>query len=910
VKGIGIKQQLQWATVVPMVIVSLMFALFYNIELSKTLNHHSAHLGETYINQMLPIAQITLFEGDNRSLQGLVDSIATNEDILSIAFYDANGELLAYRGRHYPQKHTIPVLSPNAGKVITSKAIDKYRLRFQSPITLQHFNLYNQARLKRYLQPYKSIQADHVLGWISVDLDTKPALIKQYGLYLASICITLLGIAIGLVLHHFHGRKIYYPLQRLKHAMRQISNQAYETPIKVESDGDIGMIEKGCADLQNKYIQTVDEFYQQIDVETKDLQQSLELIESKNVNLIMDKRKAEEELKQKSILITSLSHEIRTPMNGIIGFANILLESSLSPIARDHVKTIKSSAKDLLDILNNILDYSKINAGKLKLDAIPLDIRSCIDDVLGILAPNAHKKGLDLIPSTHLDVPQTMVGDPIRIKQIISNLVSNAIKFTDNGYVLIRTQVKEVTEEHYTLCITVSDTGIGIAEDEQGKLFHPFHQAELSGTKRYAGSGLGLVICKQLAEYMGGSIRLKSVVNQGTTFSVLLKVAKLPIYEVEKTRPKLFSHIKAICFDMNPLYLEALCNGLGHLGMHCIQANGINPLQSAFIQHPDAKLAFIHIVQEHEETITSLIQAQKIPTVLISKWPIEHYQSLGARAFILQPPNIQKLRNTVESLLLQAASFEDDTLALDALRDEVAKLNPNLLIAEDNEVNQMLLRAWLADIARLDVVDDGEQALALCHQKKFDTILIDLHMPKLDGLSAMHFIREQTLLNKQTPALLISADNHDLDRAFLDEHKIVRKLPKPIDEKTLLEHLITVLKQAKTSPIDWSLCVKKMSGNRAFAYEFLERFVSELTLQRETLIHGDIKQIEETAHSLRGACGFSGLPFLETALANLEYLSAQSTHIEEIKAALEDTMKEIENLIEAFNHLTIEPVEG
>lgn len=909
-KGIGIKQQLQWATVVPMVIVSLMFALFYNLELSKTLNHHSAHLGETYINQMLPIAQITMVDGNNRSLQALVDSIATNEDILSIAFYDAGGELLAYRGRHYPQKQTMPVLSLSSGKYITSKAIDKYRLRFQSPITLQHFNLYNQAKIKHYLQPYKNIQADHVLGWISVDLDTRPALIKKYGLYLASIFITLLGIAVGLVLHHFHGRKIYYPLQRLKHTMRQISNEAYETPIKVESEGDIGIIEKGCADLQNKYLQTMDEFYQHVDTATKDLQQSLELIESKNVNLIMDKRKAEEELKQKSMLITSLSHEIRTPMNGIIGFANILLESSLSPMSRDHVKTIKSSAKDLLEILNNILDYSKINAGKLKLDAIPFDIRNCVDDVLTLLAPNAHKKGLDLIPSTHLDVPQTMVGDPIRIKQIISNLVSNAIKFTDNGYVLIRTQVKEVTEEHYTLCLTVSDTGIGIAKNEQSKLFHPFHQAELSGTKRYGGSGLGLVICKQLAEYMGGSVSLKSVANQGTTFSVSLKVAKLPIYEVEKNRPKLFSHIKAICFDTNPLYLEAICNGLGHLGMHCIQASTISSLQSAFIQHPNANLAFVHIVQEHEEAIKNLIQAQKIPTILISKWPIEHYQNMGAKAFILQPPNIQKLRNTVESLLLQAASLEDDKLVLEALQEKIAKLNPSILIAEDNEVNQLLLRAWLTDIANLDIVDDGEQALALCHQKKFDAILIDLHMPKLDGLSAMHYIREQTLLNKQTPALMISADNHDLDRAFLDKHKIDRKLPKPIDEKTLLEHLITVLKQAETSHIDWSLCVKKMSGNTTFAYEFLERFVAELTLQRKTLMHDDIKQIEETAHSLRGACGFSGLPFLEKALANLEYLSAQSTHIDEIKAAVDNTIIEIDNVIDAFNHLTIEPVEG
>ncbi|NCP83779.1 MAG: hybrid sensor histidine kinase/response regulator, partial [Bacteroidetes bacterium] len=151
-----------------------------------------------------------------------------------------------------------------------------------------------------------------------------------------------------------------------------------------------------------------------------------------------------------------------------------------------------------------ILDYSKIDAGKLHLDAIPLDIRNCIDDVLALAAPNAHKKGLDLIPSTALDVPKIMVGDPLRVKQIISNLINNAIKFTEQGHVLIRTQIHKITEKNYTICLSVTDTGIGISLDDQSNLFHAFHQAGDSLSRRSGGSGLGLVICKQLAEHMQG----------------------------------------------------------------------------------------------------------------------------------------------------------------------------------------------------------------------------------------------------------------------------------------------------------------------------------------------------------------------------------------------------------------------
>ena len=909
-KGFGIRQHLRMAALIPVVLVSLLFALFYNIQLHQTLGEHTSHLGEAYVNQLVPAAQLTILEGDTRSLQALVDSAVTNTDVLALAFYDATGRLLAYRGGKHPRHHNLPPASFRTGSFTESKSTNENSIRLFAPITLPRFNLYNHSRLSSVAPPAAaSEQADQVLGWLSIDLNTQAMLLKKYGMYLVSILITLLGIALGFLMNHILSKKIHRPITRLRHTMKQISNKAFETPIKTGSPAELGIIEQGCIDLQRQYLSTLNEFNQHVDTATKDLQQSLELLEEKNIQLLLDKRKSEEKLHQKSTLITSLSHEIRTPMNGIIGFANVLLETSLSAVARDHVKTIKSSAKDLLAILNNILDYSKINAGKLRLDSIPLDIRNCIDDVLALASPSAHKKGLDLIPSTALDVPKTMVGDPIRLKQIINNLVSNAIKFTEQGHVLIRTHVHEITEQTYTICLSVTDTGIGIDPDEQKNLFHAFHQVGKNSARRYGGSGLGLVICKQLAEHMKGRISLQSDTNQGTTFSVYLTFTKLPAYEVEKNQPKRFSHIKAICFDTNALHLEALCHGLGHFGITCIQVNTFSALAIAFTQNTNAQLAFINVTPEHEKALSDFLPEQTTPIILLSKFLIEDYQKFGAKRFMMKPANIQKLQDTIESMLLEKASPKNNQLDLERLRTNLHKMRPNLLIAEDNAVNRMLLNAWLGPHAALDMVDDGEQALAICHQKKFDAILIDLHMPKLDGLEAIRLIRQNTTQNQNTPVLLISADSHDLDRAYLDEQKIDRKLPKPIEENLLLHHLITVLKNAKVTPINWSRCVQKMSGNSTLAREFLDRFVSELPMHRDTLLsamHSNNKTtIEESAHALRGACGFSGLPKLEQALAKLEYLAQHTQTDQALKEALNDAIQHIDAVIEAHKTLDL-----
>lgn len=897
-KSIGIKYQLRLAAIIPVLLVAVLFALFYNNQFNKELKQHVSHLGDAYIRQLLPTAQIAIVHENNLALQRIVDASTINPEIQTLAFYNAKGQLLAYRGsKHTEDNHFNPPKFVRDG--ITSQSLTPYTMNFTAPITAPTSNLYTPM-----------LQSNDILGWLSIDLDTKFILIQRYQMYIATIFITLFGLLMGLGIHYLLSKQIYLPIARLRRSMKQILSNEFETHIKVSSTGELGIIEQGCEHLQKHYLSTVHDLNQHIEVATADLQQGLELLEEKNIELSLDKKKTEEKSRQKSELIANMSHEIRTPMNGIIGFTNVLLDSKLDSLQLDYVKTIKSSAHDLLTIINDILDYSKMDAGKLHLDCIPIDIRACIDEVSTLLTPLAHKKGLDIIPATAINVPRTMLGDPLRIKQIISNLVSNAIKFTEQGYVLIRTNIEQETDKDYSLSLSVTDTGIGISSDVQATLFNAFNQADTTITRRYGGSGLGLVICKKLAEHMQGRISLKSELYKGSTFTVHLKLEKLAAYEVEKHQVHRFSNLKVICFDDNPLHLEAMCNGLGHWGIQCTPVDAFSQLEDAFREHGDHQLAFVNVNQGCEQQVALVLRKQSMPCVLVSKWLIHDYEALGAQGFLFKPPNMQKLHDTVESLLNQSALTQTNNQELAQLRRKFRLMKPTLLIAEDNPVNRMLLQSMLGDHASIETVDNGEEAVTICDKQHFSLILLDLQMPLLNGLDAARIIRQQSMQNKHTPIILISANGHDLNKDTLLNTGIELCLQKPIDEESLLRHLVNLIDKTSVTAINWSQCVQKVSGNQALAAEFLAHFIQELQKNRveflDVMQNNHVNELERLAHRLHGACCFCGVPDLQHHVTNVEHLAKKAKHTHELQSAFTDLIQSIDAVLREYEQFYCE----
>ncbi|ARB91600.2 hybrid sensor histidine kinase/response regulator [Legionella longbeachae] len=907
-KSIGIKYQLRITTLIPVFLVALLLAIFYNGLFGNDLKQHMSRLGEAYIRQLLPAAQYAMLRGDDRTLQGLINASTINPEVKALAFYSSDGQLLAYRGG----KHSLnkPFTAPKfTGDYIKSKQINPFTINFIAPVTIPKFNLYSNSSFKNILSPMAS-RADDILGWLSLDIDTRSMIIKRYQMLIVTIFITLFGLLVGLTIHYFLSKQIYLPISRLRRSMKQILRNEFETEIKTTSSGELGIIEQGCSHLQKKHLETIRDLNHHIEVATADLQQSLELLEEKNIELSLEKKKIEEKSRQKSEFIANMSHEIRTPMNGVIGFTNVLLESKLDPLQLDYVKTIKSSAQDLLGIINDILDFSKIDAGKLHLDCIPLNIRHCIDEVLALAAPNAHKKGIDLIPITELNVPKIVLGDPFRVKQFISNLVTNAVKFTDHGYVLIRTNVEQETEKDYTLCITITDTGLGISPEDQSKLFTAFNQADTSITRRYGGSGLGLVICKKLCEEMKGRITFASELNKGSVFTAYIKVEKLVAYEVERNQVHPFAHFKMLCFDDNPMQLEALCNGLGYWGIKCIAVSSLNQLAKELKDNKDCQIAFLNINKGYEQQITKLIAEHNyFPYVLISKWLINDYAALGAQGFLYKPISIQKLQDIIESLTNQENIEKSVNHELEGLREQLRFLHPDLLIAEDNPVNKMLLDSLLGTRSNITSVDNGEIAVSVCNEKKFSLILLDLRMPKINGLEAARLIRQKSEFNRHTPIVLISANGRDVNDIDLKKAGVNFCLQKPIDEKQLLIQILRIADKAKHSAIDWQLCIQKASGNQSLAEEFLARFVEELLKNREEFIQlmheKNVKQLGEVAHKLHGACCFSGVPTLQKKVVQVEKLAAHAASIEELAMPFAELIQSIDAVISEYENQKI-----
>lgn len=893
----------------PTVLIGLLLSIFFVVHRYNDLQRQLEDAGASIIEPLAVSSEYGMNLQNRESIGQLISVLhRRHSDIVrAISVYDDHNRLFVTSNFHLdPSQMQLPAGAPSPRRLSVDRHGDIMILR--TPIISESYS------------PDESAIADakntkNMLGYVALELDLKSVRLQQYKEIFISSVMMLFCIGIALIFGWRLMRDVTGPIRNMVNTVDRIRRGQLDSRVEGFMLGELDMLKNGINSMAMSLAAYHEEMQHNIDQATSDLRETLEQMEIQNVELDLAKKRAQEAARIKSEFLANMSHELRTPLNGVIGFTRLTLKTELNPTQRDHLNTIERSANNLLAIINDVLDFSKLEAGKLILESIPFPLRNTLDEVVTLLAHSSHDKGLELTLNIKNDVPDNVIGDPLRLQQVITNLVGNAIKFTESGNIDILVEKRALSNTKVQIEVQIRDTGIGIPERDQSRLFQAFRQADASISRRHGGTGLGLVITQKLVNEMGGDISFHSQPNRGSTFWFHIHLDLNPNVIIDGPSTACLAGKRLAYIEPNATAAQCTLDLLSDTPVEVVYSPTFSALPLA---HYDIMILSVPVTFREPLTMQHerLAKAASMTDFLLLALPChaqinaEKLKQGGAAACLLKPLTSTRLLPALTEYC--QLNHHPEPLLMDT-----SKITMTVMAVDDNPANLKLIGALLEDkVQHVELCDSGHQAVDRAKQMQFDLILMDIQMPDMDGIRACELIH-QLPHQQQTPVIAVTAHAMAGQKEKLLSAGMNDYLAKPIEEEKLHNLLLRYKPGANVAArlmapepaefifnpnatLDWQLALRQAAGKPDLARDMLQMLIDFLPEVRnkieEQLVGENPNGLVDLVHKLHGSCGYSGVPRIKNLCQLIEQQLRSGVHEEELEPEFLELLDEMDNV--------------